>query len=356
MRLRSLYDSTVVRVNGNRFTFIGANSISNLDTLIKYPVVAAQNVSVFVTSYISGVSYQSVTKNINAIVYSPSQNSYTNSFNSPSSNFIGTGYQINSQSGFGNGAIHSNHPYNNSTNYTYTLTVPIIVASSNAFLAYKDVAIVEPGEPGSVFGDEEFWDYVVVEGTKDGMNWLPLADGYDCRYDPVWLNAYNTSTAGNSSMFRNHEINLLNTFNTGDQILIRFRLFADGFVTGWGWVIDDLEIQGRIVGVEDENNNMPKSFSLSQNYPNPFNPTTKIRYSIPLNLPDGKAGVKRERSNVVLKIYDALGREVTTLVNEVKSPGNYEVSFDANKLASGIYYYRLKAGDFTETKKMILLK
>lgn len=354
VRLRSLYDSTVVRVNGNRFTFIGANSISNLDTLIKYPVVAAQNVSVFVTSYISGVSYQSVTKNINAIVYSLAQNSYTNSFNSPSSNFIGTGYQINTQSGFGNGAIHSNHPYNNSTNYTYTLTVPIIVASSNAFLAYKDVAIVEPGEPGSVFGDEEFWDYVVVEGTKDGINWLPLADGYDCRYDPEWLRIFNIDSLGNSTMFRSHEINLFNTFNAGDQILIRFRLFADGFVTGWGWVIDDLEIQGRIVGVEDENNNIPKSFSLSQNYPNPFNPTTTIKFSIPLAyspLLGGAGG-----GLVTLKIYDALGREVTTLVNEVKSPGNYEVSFDANKLASGIYYYRLKAGDFAETKKMILLK
>ena len=134
--------------------------------------------------------------------------------------------------------------------------------ASNAFLAYKDVAIVEPGEPGSVFGDESFYDYVIVEGTKDGMNWIPLADGYDCRYDATWLNAYNSSSSISESLFRNHEINLLNKFNAGDQIMIRFRLFADGFVTGWGWVIDDLEIQGRIVGVEDEKYNVPKSFSL----------------------------------------------------------------------------------------------
>ncbi len=349
VRLRSLYDSSIVNVNGNKYAFIGANSVSNLDTIIKYPVLSAQNVIVSVTSYISGTSYQSVTKSINAIIIAPAQNSYTCDFNSPIAQFIGTGYQINTQTGFSNGAIHSNHQYSSNTNYTYTLTVPIIVASLNAFLAYKDIAIVEPGDDGSVFGDENFWDYVVVEGTKDGINWIPLADGYDCRYDPVWLSAFNSSLSGNPTMFRSHEINLLNTFVPGDQILVRFRLYADGFVTGWGWAIDDLEIQGRLVGVETETNNLPAAFSLSQNYPNPFNPTTKIRFSVPSN-------VKREVGNVVLKLYDALGKEIAVLVNEVKTPGNYEVAFDANKLASGIYYYRLKVGDFTETKKMILLK
>lgn len=351
IRLRSLYDSSLVFVNGNKFITISSNSISNLDTVVKYPILTAQSLSVNVTSYIAGESYQSVTKNINAIVYSPAQNSYTNDFNSSSNNFIGTGFQINTQSGFSNGAIHSNHPYPSNINYTYTLTVPIIVASSNAFLSYKDVAIVEPGEPGTVFGDEEFWDYVVVEGTKDGINWIPLADGYDARYDAAWLNAYNLSLPGNSSLFRNHEINLLNTFNAGDQILIRFRLFADGFVTGWGWVIDDLEIQGRIVGIGDEANKIPEKFSLSQNYPNPFNPTTTIRYAIPALTP---SPLKKEK--VLLKVYDALGREVATLVDEVKSPGNYEVTFNANNLASGVYYYRLKAGKFTETRKMILVR
>jgi hypothetical protein len=350
VRLRSLYDSSVVNVNGSRYSFIGANTISNLDTLIKYPVLSAQNISVSVTSYISETTYQSVTKDINAIVLSSPQNSYVNNFNSLTSQFIGTGYQIKIQSGFANAAIHSVHPYADNSNLTYTLTVPIIVNSSNAFLSYKDVAIVEPGDPGSIFGDDNFYDYVIVEGTRDGINWIPLADGYDCRYDAAWLNAYNSSSSISESLFRNHEINLLNKFNAGDQIMIRFRLFADAFVTGWGWVIDDLEIQGRLVGVEDEKNNLPNTFSLSQNYPNPFNPTTTIRYSIPSN-------VRREMSNVTqLKVFDILGKEVVTLVNEAKQPGIYEIAFDASTLASGIYYYRLKAGDFTETKKMVLIR
>jgi hypothetical protein len=98
------------------------------------------------------------------------------------------------------------------------------------------------------------------------------------------------------------------------------------------------------VRVEEQNSNLPISYALYQNYPNPFNSSTVIKYSIP------KEGL------VTLKIYNAIGEEVTTIVNEVKQPGNYEVTFSTDKLTSGVYFYRLQAGNFVETKKMILLK
>lgn len=88
----------------------------------------------------------------------------------------------------------------------------------------------------------------------------------------------------------------------------------------------------------------PKNYILSQNYPNPFNPSTTINYSIP------------KQSYVSLKIYDELGRIVTELVSDVQSPGIYEVKFDAAHLASGAYFYRIQAGDFSKTKKMIVIK
>ena len=91
------------------------------------------------------------------------------------------------------------------------------------------------------------------------------------------------------------------------------------------------------------------NFVLQQNYPNPFNPTTIIKYSIPTN-------VKRGTLNVSLKVYDVLGNEIATLVNEEKQAGNYEVEFNAANLPSGIYFYQLRARSFIETKKMILLK
>jgi hypothetical protein len=88
----------------------------------------------------------------------------------------------------------------------------------------------------------------------------------------------------------------------------------------------------------------PGQFALEQNYPNPFNPSTSIKYSL------------AERSQVSLKIFDILGNEIATLVNADQEIGSYEVSFDASSLSSGLYFYTLKAGDFTSTKKMMLLK
>ncbi|MGB5287460.1 MAG: DUF1028 domain-containing protein [Ignavibacteriaceae bacterium] len=94
----------------------------------------------------------------------------------------------------------------------------------------------------------------------------------------------------------------------------------------------------------NENQNSPESFYLYQNSPNPFNPTTSIQYAI------------SSRQFVQLKVYDVLGNEIATLVNGDKRPGTYEVEFNATDLPSGIYFYKLKAGSFVETKKMILMK
>ena len=94
----------------------------------------------------------------------------------------------------------------------------------------------------------------------------------------------------------------------------------------------------------NHNSEVPKEFSLSQNYPNPFNPSTVIGFKLAVN------------SFASLKVYDLLGREAATLVNENLKAGTYEFDFDGNKLSSGVYYYKLATGSFVETKKMILIK
>ena len=96
--------------------------------------------------------------------------------------------------------------------------------------------------------------------------------------------------------------------------------------------------------ISEKNISLPNKFIVEQNYPNPFNPTTIIDYSIP------------QTSFVTLKIYDALGNEVASLINGQKSAGNYKIKFNGSKLSSGIYFYRLNAGNYSETKKMILMK
>lgn len=111
-----------------------------------------------------------------------------------------------------------------------------------------------------------------------------------------------------------------------------------GVLRGWGIRFNNL------VNVETVPANVPKKYNLCQNYPNPFNPSTNIKFDIPKD------------ENVNITLFDLLGREVFTLVNEFKKAGEYSIVFDGSKLSSGTYFYRIEAGDFTDTKKMILIK
>ena len=103
-------------------------------------------------------------------------------------------------------------------------------------------------------------------------------------------------------------------------------------------------LYSEIIGVKNISTEIPSKYSLSQNYPNPFNPVTNLEFGIL------KLGF------VTLKVYDLLGEEVSTLVNEKLIPGKYQVEFDAGSLTSGIYFYRLTSGDFTDTRRMMMIK
>lgn len=97
-------------------------------------------------------------------------------------------------------------------------------------------------------------------------------------------------------------------------------------------------------GINFISSEIPSNYSLFQNYPNPFNPSTNIKYQISKN------------SFVILKVYDLLGREISTLVNELQKAGVYEIQFSNSGLTSGIYFYRMQAGNYSETKKMVYIK
>src|SRR5690606_32362318 len=97
-------------------------------------------------------------------------------------------------------------------------------------------------------------------------------------------------------------------------------------------------------GIDENSDKLPDSFKLHQNYPNPFNPTTVISWQSPVS------------SHQTLIVYDMLGNEIITLVNEYKPAGSYEVIFNSNGLASGLYFYKLQAGEFSSARKMLLIK
>ncbi|MBS1513821.1 MAG: T9SS type A sorting domain-containing protein [Bacteroidetes bacterium] len=125
---------------------------------------------------------------------------------------------------------------------------------------------------------------------------------------------------------------------------IYFTSALTGFVCGKNGALFKTTTGGIVTGISQSNSEIADNFSLSQNYPNPFNPATVISYRLPA------AG------SVSLIVYDALGNEVSTLVNEKQNAGSYSVEFNAASLPSGIYFYKLVTEKFSETKKMVLVK
>jgi hypothetical protein len=151
--------------------------------------------------------------------------------------------------------------------------------------------------------------------SNEGVNWIKKNQGF-----PLGLHTVNT-------LFMN-PIYLYSSLSTP---IVWRRSFSD------------------IIGVQNISTEIPDKYKLEQNYPNPFNPVTKIKFSLK---EEGRLKIQEAK----LVIYDILGKEITTLVNESLQPGTYEVTFDGSNLPSGIYFYQLRAGDFVETKKLILLK
>ena len=119
--------------------------------------------------------------------------------------------------------------------------------------------------------------------------------------------------------------------------------------TGWivgtnGVILKTTNANNLVISNVEKTESLPSEYSLSQNYPNPFNPSTTISFKIP------------KTDFVSLKIYDALGNEIKTIVNEIKTAGKFSVNFDGSNLPSGVYFYRLTSGNFSKTKKLLLLK
>jgi hypothetical protein len=177
--------------------------------------------------------------------------------------------------------------------------------------------------------------------TTESGSYVKLING--AQWYNVFWQVGSSATLGSNSTFRGN-IMALSAIMANDGATISGRLLARTDSVS----LHNNAIGGVAVVTTVRTDNVPQGFTLSQNYPNPFNPSTKIQYTI------GKAGL------VTLKVYDVLGREVATLVNGRQEAGSYIVSFGINNgtvgLSSGVYFYRLEAGSFVSTKKLILMK
>jgi hypothetical protein len=205
------------------------------------------------------------------------------------------------------------------------------------------------------YGPEDPTGFVSMSKSSDGNYFLLKPDDY---LGVGFSSIYKVDTDGNILDTDSLCLNKNYPANYGDSKDIQSTPFGGYIISGssriavsgtTAWNPTLIRKGGELTlltDVEEEQIDelIPQSFLLYQNYPNPFNPSTKIRFSIPMS------------GNVTLKIYDILGREIKTLLNEYKQTGTYETSFDGSGLASGIYFYQLRAGDFVQTKKMILIK
>ena len=239
--LRSAYDSTQVWVDGAHFTTLGANAGPRSET-VSMPVSTPRTVTAQIVAFASGREFRSPSRSGDVYPVDVAA-AYANDFANPGrdTEFTGSGFFIASRTGFTDRAVHTAHPYTVGVDVIIQLKRPIRVQASGATLEYSDVVLVEKGQ-ATVWTDPNFWDYVVVEGTRDGAHWVPLAPGYDSRAAAVWSSAYDlnpsgdggSNSVGNENLFVPHSIDLLESFDPGDTIFIRFRLYSDPAVSSRG--------------------------------------------------------------------------------------------------------------------------
>lgn len=235
-----------------------------------------------------------------------------------------------------------NGNYVNNATVTMTLTNPINLSGyPNPRLRFQ-----------TRFEIESDWDYGQVQvSTNNGTTWIALIGQYTepsvGSFQPPGEPVYD----GSQSSWVKEEISLANYISS--QFKIRFRLRTDGGTNRDGWYVDDIGVFIYTIPTNLPEDTEPVfEFSLEQNYPNPFNPSTKIKFTVPSVIASGM----KQSQIVTLKVYDVLGNEVATLVNEEKPAGTYEVKFNAAELSSGIYFYQLSTGIYNEVKKMIVIK
>lgn len=275
---------------------------------------------------------------------------YFSSFSRGAGDLLLDGFEVIQPAGFTNPALHTRHPYaspgvnGQSVEYYATLRHPVVIDSSGLFLSFREIVLVEPGEPGFDFGTADYYDYVVVEASRNGgKSWTPLADGYDSRADTEWLAAYNGSITGQNStytgkpdMFRQRTISLDTTsfLNAGDTIVIRFRLFSDPFANGWGWVIDDLFIKGISSSSEKI---LPPQARL---WPNPGNGLFNL-----------DLGPLYNQRKVSVSITDFQGRRIRN-VSDVREQ---LIGFDISGYPDGIYFIVVESGGQRSAVRYLLI-
>lgn len=277
--------------------------------------------------------------------------SYSTDFTEADDDFYLSEFEITRPSDFTSYGLHSQHPYrspdedNKELNFYAVLRHPVFFKPTGMVISFREIVLVEPGEDGSVFGSSDFYDYVILEGSKDfGKTWFALADGYDSRFIPSWESAYNSSISGMNSTYQGKESMFVSHFfyprisdkvSSTDSVIIRFRLFSDPYANGWGWAIDDLKINPLIDKVDE----VPlDEITL---YPNPGNGLIIF----------GNIGSSNSRP-IRYNVFNLYG----SLILDGYFKGDSDQTINLSGYPSGIYMIVLYTGDRVKTFRYTLLK
>ncbi len=285
---------------------------------------------------------------------------YYNDLESGIEDFLVDRFYHSKPAGFSSYGLHTDHPYpspntDDGRDQVFAqLKVPVRLNPGMMQLSFDEIAYIEDGDPGSKWGDENFWDYVIIEGSKDGGNsWQPFILGYDCRYWSAWSNdftdpnkqnpaAYLSTAVPDESQMRQHRVNLFSSshFEEGDIVLIRFLLVIDPYQSGWGWVIDNIEIKPLVTGTGD--------ISIVSDAIELFpNPTTGI---LTVNMQ-----LMKEENALNISLLDMTGRQIFT--ESYASPGlSFSQYFELGDLPNGVYVMKFSSGNQSIMKKVILAR
>ena len=348
----SLFDSTNVFVKGKKMIKIGNTSAksSRSFSFRHQTLLDADTFFIHVTSYKQGKSYNATPyktiyrKEATILTYITE---YENNFNNNTkwNDFTGD-FVVKTAFPFADPAIHSPHPYvGGDIEYTYTLKYPLIVSNGLSIL-YRNIAIVEGCVDSVAYDNPDFCDYVIVEGTKDGITWKPIRKGYNSLAYPEWkqvMQTWKNTETGNQLQGSFPDMNMWKTtaaifqptFNTGDTILLRFRLHSDQYSYGWGLTIDDITINTKQTPILHTPSLTKTSFSI---YPNPANDYIIVSYH------------KTQRISS-MKIYDVAGKNYQLTINNEE----LRIKVDVKTLPKGEYILIIygEKGEVLKTEKVI---
>jgi photosystem II stability/assembly factor-like uncharacterized protein len=266
----------------------------------------------------------------------------------PLSTPLGNTYFIDANNGWGLGDSNKTHFILHTTNGGTSWSTQLTDTSLGGYLALQFI----DANNGWVVGDSA----KILKTTNGGSNWTRITNtGNNLRHKAVFFLNANVGWIGSRVISNQGKGLILHTTNGGGSWTLQdtpsqYDVFSIYFVdANNGWLTGDYGFIGHTTNggetsVEETNNSISTGYSLSQNYPNPFNPSTNISFSL------------LSKSSVSLKIFDLLGREVATVISDNLSAGNHTQQWNANGMPSGVYFYHLQAGSFSETKKLVLLR